>query len=301
MVARVQVPPKPQGSEDLESISEVEAPPGEESSESQRSSLTPDGADSPPDESLEVVAAPGAVDFKHPLLKGKTPEEVEALVAAQQAALVAQNTELNRRHAEATPQPAAPTPARSDDASPYGDDFLAPRFKVLEERVTDHLGKMIEPLMRGAARSEGEGTRGKLRGELKHFTVLEPHIDALLREQKLDPATVKESQLRTIYHTAVGIATEQGINLSTAASAPAPAPEAPPTREAPPIMIPQHRPSAAPLPARPGPARRVLSEEERMLAKVYFPASKDPEADYIALQDAPEDAVVQPGFSKDRW
>jgi len=297
MVARMKV--QPPASEDLEEISEVEVPPEEGSSESQTSSLTPDGVDSPPEENLEIVAAPGAVDFKHPLLKGKSPEEIEALVAAQQSALAAQNTELNRLTI-ASSQPAAPAPtATRDEPSPYGDDFLAPRFEALEKRVTDTLNQMIEPLVRGTARSEGESTREKLRAGLRHFAVLEPHIDTLLREQKLDPSTVKESQLRTIYHTAVGIATEQGINLSEAS---APAPSTPIlAREAPSMAIPQHRPSAAPLPSTPGPARRKLTEEERVLAKVYFPASQDPEGDYVKLQDAPEDEIVKPGFSAERW
>lgn len=67
------------------------------------------------------------------------------------------------------------------------------------------------------------------------------------------------------------------------------------------MSIPQHRPSGAPLPQAPKPQKRELSENEKTLARFYFPNAEDAEEEYRKLQDAEIDEVVQPGFSKEGW
>ena len=274
------------------------------SPESQGSSLSPDGQGSGPvvDEETVVVPAEGAEVFQHPLLAGKSPEEIDSLVGTMVDANRSQNSELNRYHAElleARNQPTA-APAPEVEGSPYGDGFMAEGLSVLEGRVTDKLGTkleaMIEPLKKDSAERSAGSTREALRGRLKHFNVLETTIDSLLREKNVDPTTADEQMLTSLYYTAVGAATERGINLESVAPAAAPA-----TEERPPVNI-QHRPSGAPLPPDTSTERvRPLTEDERILAKEMFPTSQDPEGEYRKYQDLDEGDVVKPGFSAEVW
>ena len=259
---------------------------------------------SPPDgqvsvEELEVTPAPGAKDYTHPLLKDKTPEEVDRLISTMEAATRDQNEELNRLHAAAQTQPAAPVPAEEEE-DPYGDDFIGSRFKKFEERLSAKLEETVAPLIASAGQGQAVTVRERLTKKYKHFASLEPHIDKLLRDQKVNPLTATEGQLDMLYHTAVGLATESGIDLGGVEALP-PDP-ATPGGEAPIVNIPQHRPSGAPLPdAEEKTPVRKLTENERIIAHAQFPRSKDPEGDYRALQDADETEIVEPGFSKAGW
>lgn len=239
--------------------------------------------------------------YQHPLLKGKSPAEIEALLAAQIETTQSLTRELNQRHQE---QPAAPAPKQEEDdaAAAYGDDFMAPKLRTLEDRLAKKLEQAVAPLREEVTKTRGDDVRSRLRKEFKHFEVLEPTIDMLLREQKQNPLTASEQQLKLLYHTAVGYANEKGIDLGRREAAPAPENHNPPKgEEQPPMGIPQHRPSGAPLPAARGPKKRELNEEERRLARQYFPDAKNPEEEYRKFQEADEDSVVEPGFSKGNW
>jgi hypothetical protein len=241
--------------------------------------------------------------FQHPLLRGKSPEEIERIFETQQRALDDVTREANELHSRVNTQPTAPTPVEQEEADPYGDDFLAPRFQVLERRVTKSLESMIAPLKEATASREGGSIRERLRNQYPKFQILEPHIDRLIREQGDNPATASEGQLRMLYHTALGVAMENGINLDPGeAPTPTRTPTTPPSQEGrPPVSIPQHRPSGAPLPKPTQPAKRELTENEKRLAREYFPNSENPEDDYRKLQSAEVDEVVEPGFSKEGW
>ena len=272
-------------------------PSQEESSSKTTSTSKSDGVVSV--EKLEVEAAPGTPVYQHPLLKDKSPEEVDRIVKTFEAATREQNEELNRQHAklEAASSAPPPTPPPEEVGKPYGDDFLGERFETFEKRLDAKLEEMVAPLRRGEAKSETRTVRDRMAGKFKHWTTLEPHIDRLLRDQKLDPMTATEAQLDMLYHTAVGLAAESGLDLGAGA------PPLEPAKEPPPVNIPQHSPSAAPLPDPPSEAGkpRELTENERILAKEYFPTAKDPEEEYRKLQDAEVDEIVTPGFSKDGW
>lgn len=273
---------------------------GEESKESQTSASPQDGQDSNQqvDEEIEettIQPVEDATDFTHPLLKGKSPEEIEKIVALQEESLKQQGRELNEYHSrlQAKTQESAPPPQQEEPD--YGDDFLAPRFKVLEGRLSKRLEEMVAPLTQQVQRQTSGGGREALKQRFKHFATLEPHIDTLLREQGQDPLTASEQQLSLLYHTALGLASERGINLNTQESAPAP------QKQEAQVGIPQHRPSSAPMPKPPQAKPRELSEVERRLAKEYFPDADDPAAEYRKFQAMEEDDVVEPGFSKEGW
>lgn len=274
--------------------------------ESEKTPSTPESSDGVVSEEvvvedLEVVAAPGVEDFQNPLLKGKTPEEIDKLFEVQTAANRSMNTEMNRMHGELQTQTEAPVPAPVEEEVDYGDDFISDRFRMQEGRIIKALKDMVEPLIKNNMRSASGDARTNLRKDLKHFSTLEPHIDSLLRSQNIDPNEVTETQLTTLYHTAVGMAAHEGINLESAAPAPT-TPEPIIPAEAPPMNIPQHRPSSAPLPIEtPKEPQRPLTEEERILAQQFFGSHKDPEAEYRKYQDMDEDSVVKPGFSSEGW
>lgn len=266
--------------------------------ESQNSSSKQGGQGSAQVEDLSVQAGPGAKDFSHPLLRGKTPEEIERLFTLQEQSVRELNAEANRRFAAREQEAAQPARQEESGEDGYGDDFLAPRFRILEKRLGAKLEQAVAPLQAGQRGNESRGAREGLRTRLKHFGRMEPYIDQILREKNVDPNTADQSVLENIYHLAVGLSVERGINLNEAA----PAPQQQERRQESPVNIPQHRASSAPLPQeRREPVLRQLTESERRLAREYFPDSKDPEGDYRKYQDMNEDDVVSPGFSKELW
>ena len=271
-----------------------------ESQDPKKTTSSPDGQASV--EELEVSPAPGAKDYTHPLLQGKSPEEIEQVVSTMEEAAREQNVELNRLHAEVKVQPTAPGPTEDkEEEDPYGDDFIGTRFKIFEKRLAAQLKETVAPLIASAGQNESVSVRERLTKKYRHFASLEPHIDKLLRDQGMDPAAATEGQLDMLYHTAVGLAAESGITLGGGD----PSPESTPVikgGEAPVVNIPQHRPSGAPLPdTEEKTPVRDLTENERIIAHAQFPHSKDPEGDYRALQDADETEIVEPGFSKAGW
>ena len=287
------------GEKPLESISGDPDTPPLDSSKTKDPNLSPDGQVSV--EKMEVVAAPGATDYQHPLLKGKSPEEVDRIMGTMERATQEQNVELNRLHTEVQGHTSAPAPAvPEDEAEPYGDDFIGTRFKKFEERLSVKLQEMVAPLMTSQAEGKSTTVRERLTKKYRHFASLEPHIDKLLRDQKVDPNSASEGQLEMLYHTAVGLAAESGITLG-GVEAPSGNIVDPKGGEKPIVNIPQHRPSGAPLPDPPKLEPRKLTENERIIAHAQFPQSKDPEKDYRDLQDLPEDELVEPGYSKEGW
>jgi len=257
----------------------------EEHQEMRESSSTSDGQDSNTEEEIGVPA----VEFQHPLLKGKSPEEIERIFETQESALKDVTKEANELHSRLNVQATAPTPQVEEEEEDYGDDFLAPKMRLLEGRLKKSMEEMVRPLKDNLSAGRAQSAREMLRGRHQLFSTLEPHIDRLLREQGIDPATAGEQQLTLLYHTALGVATEQGIDLRGTTEAP--------RNERPPMSIPQHRPSSAPLPKTPEKQKRELTENERILAKHY----RMSEDEYRAFQDQTEDDVVEPGYSKEGW
>lgn len=235
----------------------------------------------------------GAEDFTDPLLQGKSPAEIQRLFELQRDALRSQNEELNRR-ASSAGQESAPAPVVEDDPAPYGDTFLAPMMSKLEERLAKQLEAQVAPLRNQSLENRGQTIRGKLAGTLKHWTVLEPHVDQLIRQAGGDPVKANEQTLRSFYMMAVGAATENGIDLGGTATSTT---DTTRTTEQPVTNIPQRRPSSAPLPKPPGQGKRQLTEAEKRLAREYNMTDEE----YLAEGEKGVDDVVEPGFSKENW
>lgn len=286
----------------------------EESPEKSPSNSQTDGQGSEVEfEDIEIQPAPGAPEYQHPLLKGKSPEEIERIVQTQEEAIRQQNDELNVYHDKLQAASSAPPPAKEEEGDDdYGDDFLAPRFKRLEQKLSKQLENAVKPLVEHTKKAGASSVRDDLRQSLKHFSRLEPYIDQMIRNQGGAPHEANEASLRFYYFAALGLAEERGVSLDSGDGQPA-APT--PTQEDPkpgqtPVNIPQHRPSSAPLPRPAGQDKpRALTEAERRLAAEYFPIGsseeiktvQDQHKAYREWQDKEIDEVVEPGFSKESW
>lgn len=118
------------------------------------------------------------------------------------------------------------------------------------------------------------------------FELWRPYIDRLIQMQGITEIT--SGTLQSLYYTAKGYASSQGIDVTGGQ----PTPAAPvqggnvaPNRTPPP----QNRPSSAPLPNQQKPAQvRELTENERRLAREW----KMSPAEYIAMQELDDEDVV---------
>lgn len=294
--------------ESSQTSSEEGNSPSEEESQTTPTKGTQGGQGSEAEQEIEIAAAEGAIDFKHPLLKGKSPEEIEALVEQQERAVKSQNAELNRYHERLQAQEqASANPPVEEEEEDYDDTFLAPHLRRLEDRIGRKLDRkldeMVKPISEQLNSGRAQSAREKLRSELRHFTKVEPYIDYLLRQQNVTPGQAPEELMRTLYYTAVGYARENGVNLDAGESVPTGGSETssePKSREKEePVSIPQHRPSSSPMPRekKGDKKHRELTEDERKLAQFY---DMTPE-EFLEEQNKPVDEVVSPGFSRDNW
>lgn len=239
--------------------------------------------------------------FRNPMLQGKSPEEIERMFQALNETVQSQNTELNAYQSRMHPENQERASGPDENLPEYGDNFVTPELRTLENRLAKKLEQMVAPLQQGFQTQQAQSARAQIRAKLKHFTVLEPTIDQLLRQQGLNPALVPQSQLEQVYYTAVGLANERGINLSQ------PATEGEATGTNSPgnanpnggnaVNIPQRRPSTSPLPQGQQKQKVVLTEEQRGMARFYGMTDEQ----YYKELNTPDDEVVTPGFSKENW
>ena len=211
--------------------------------------------------------------FSLSTLKDKSNPEVEAYVSLLEGTVREQNAALN------VPPPAQ-APAPVTERTDFYDD---PRQAIREE-----VGEMIAPFVADLRESRADRARETMVGEFgAEWTQMEPIVDNLISQGRRAGMTINDhdpAMLRTLFYTAKGYQSHVGTGMAPAQ----PAAEAIPTPAAAP-MIPQHRPSAAPLPAAGGkPALRELTENERRLAREW---KMTPE-EYIELQDAEADEFL---------
>lgn len=251
------------------------------------------------------------VNFSHPRLRGKSPEEIEQLFSLAEDTIRSQNSELNTYHdrLNAVSQEKAPsgtTREGSEELPDYEDNFLRPGLQTLERRIMGQLEKTVAPLREELGQGRAQTAREVLRKELRYFDALEPTIDKTLREGGVRPDSANEGQLRQIYHNAVGIATEKGWDLNSLLTRNKQEGEGVTNtnssnnnrQQESSVGIAQRRPSSAPLPETSSkPKLRQLTEQERRLAREFGMTEKE----YLEEQSRPDDEVVSPGFSRDNW
>lgn len=241
----------------------------------------------------------GQPTFNNPMLRGKSPEEIERMFQALNETVQTQNSELNQyqQRLQSHGQERARGPGEEEQLPNYGDTFVAPELKTLEDRLAKKMEQMVAPLQQSFQSQQAQSARDQIRAKLKHFTVLEPTIDQILRQQGLNPTLVSQTQLEQVYYTAVGLANERGINLTQNAAGEGDSPGNANPNGGNAVNIPQRRPSTSPLPQGQGKPKVQLTEEQRRMARFYGMTDEQ----YHKELTTPDDEVVTPGFSKENW
>lgn len=225
---------------------------------------------------------PTPVEYSHPLLKGKTPSEIEALFRLQESTVREQGTMLTDLQQSQRGRP-DPTPAPT--AAPDPRTFWDNPAETLRGMINEAVSPLREEIRSARNEVRAPSVRDSLRNKYPDFAALEPHVDAMIRKQGIRPEDAAESMLELVYHATWSNAVHNGYKPTTRSSEPTHTPAG-----APPVSIPQHRPSPAPTP-KPAPAAaqtRELTESERRLAREY----KMSDADYLAWQQEDEENVT---------
>lgn len=242
-----------------------------------------DTQDSSSQESEEITAAAETPEeFTDPLLRGKSPKEIEEIFRVQRNQVHEYGRQLSEvstrvRDIDERTKPAPPTMSASD----FFEDPVAVSRQMMAEQ--------IEPLreeLRGAIRMvRGAGVDDRMKAKHPDWDAVRPYVDTLLDNGGF-PDREDENTLDMLYYTAKGIMSERGISLSgETREAPKSEPrDAPPRGQGPP---PQHRSSSPPPPPREreGTRVRALTENEKVLAK-HYGMSPD---EYLEWMDKQED------------
>lgn len=221
---------------------------------------------------------PSAVEFSHPSLKGKTPEQIEKEYLLLHETVREQGRKLSELAQRPQPQPQQQPQLTVDPKQ-----FWENPTEVLAQLVQNAVAPLREEIRLAKQELRAPTIRERLRMKYDDFSTYEPIIDQLLAQRGLDPLAVGEAELETLYFTAVGFATRRGFVK--------PQEQGKETQSVKPV-IPQHRPSAAPLPnsQQNKPKIRELTEYERRLAREW---GMTPE-EYIRWQEASDEEVALP-------
>lgn len=251
------------------------------------------------EQELEQQAPPPSQDYqyRHPLLQGRSPEEVERLFQMQENAMREQGAQLTgivsevRELKASMSQPPAPS---EQEVTPQ--EYFQNPVKAIRSELDRQIQPLREEISEAKSMATAPMVRDKLAQEFGDWSAVEPYVDALIaREQFPDPNN--EGLLRTLYFTAKGMMTHQGIDVSQPAPVPgqpapgqpAPVPGQPPAQT---MVPPQHRASSPPPPPPPAPAQpktRELTEHEKRLAGEYGMTAEE----YIAWQETDMDDVAE--------
>lgn len=231
------------------------------------------------------IVEPGAqTEFKHALLQGKRPEDIDKLVASLEAATIEQGKELNRMHSELnTPQiDSAPVPPPSQE------EYFNNPGQVIRNEVQAALKEAIDPFKRDLAKSTERDIWAKVAAVHPDFAIAKPLIEVYLQKNPGIPVT--EESITTLYYTAKGYLAENGggVGAGTAVA---------PTRSAsPPSAPPQHAASSHPIPqaAKKAPLRPLTENERRIARERGFTDEK-----YLQWLDLTEDEVLTVEMSND--
>lgn len=216
-------------------------------------------------------------EFKHALLQGKKPEDIDRLVASLEAATIEQGKELNRMHSELT----APAIDSAPAEVPSQEEYFNNPGQVIRNEVQAALREAIDPFKKDLAKSTERDIWAKVAAaHPTDFEIARPLIQVYLQKNPGIPVT--EESITTLYYTAKGYMQENGVTGAGTSVAP--------TRNAtPPPAPPQHAASSHPIPqANKVASTRALTENERRIARERgFTDEK-----YLAWLDLTEDEVL---------
>jgi hypothetical protein len=224
-------------------------------------------------ESIPIQAQDEGVqtEFRHVLLQGKRPEEIDRIVASLEAATREQGRELSRLTAQQN-QLVDPTPP----PPPSQEEYFNNPGQAIRNEVQLALRDAIEPFKRDLAASNARSVWDTVAARHPDFEVTRPLIEVYLQKNPNIPVT--EESLSTLYYTAKGYMAENAPVAArpSSSSAPSPAP-------------PQHAASSHPIPQqKKKTATRQLTENERRLARERGFS----DAQYLQWLELSEDEVL---------
>ena len=236
----------------------------------------PDVAKKPAEKELEggqdplLDTTPQEGEFQDPLLKGKSPAEIEELFKMSKQVVEGQKTKLDKATRDLAAARATPPPPSKPD-EPAKDFFSDPDGAM--QRLTDAMERQVTGLKTDIADARREfasvGVQDRMRAKFPDWDDVKPYVDGILAEQTF-PNPDDEGLLGTLYYTAKGIMLEKGVIKPGVKKEDEPVPGD--THRG---AIPQHRSSPPPAPPRtptPGAdevAWNDLDETERAMCKYY--------------------------------
>lgn len=225
-------------------------------------------------------------EFRHPTLRGRSPEEIERLYGLQESAtneLGAKLTSIESRLEQMAER--GERPPKEETKKRSADEFFADPEGATEQLLERSVGKLREELKReihSVAREFRPDPRDGLRQKFDDWSEVEPYIDHLLRQQKF-PNPDDPKLLESLYYTAVGIRTKMGDRNMDDRRERGGEEEVGEERGYK-GSIPQHRASSPPKPTKKddgGKKRRQLTESERRIAR----EQKLNDEEYLDLQN----------------
>lgn len=260
---------------------------GQDLSEGQTTDQNSNGAPSASDNGQQSP-------FSHPLLRGRSPEQIERIVQTLEGTVQQQSQALNQAFAQQqTQQPSGGD--QTSDALPSDDDFWNTPAEATRRLVRKELEEVIAPFRQDMMQSRAEQAWTQARNHIPDFQAYEPYVRQLVAQNQLTSPTLQN--LQQLFYMAKGYIDSQGGGPAPQQNQQPPAQQqdSGANRPAPP----QHRPSNRPLPQNrnQNPPQRPLTEAEKTLARQYFPELKSSEAEarYRELQDAHPDEVLTTG------
>ena len=225
----------------------------------------------PPESGVTVETPPTAYEYTHPMLKGRSPEEVERIFRLTEQTVREQGGRLTKAESELSKR-SEPAPPTTPVETPSAQEFFAEPVR----HIQDELARQIAPLREEIASARQELTapnvRDQLRTEYSDWEQVEPYVDYLLSQQEF-PNPNDEGLLKMLYLTGKGLMVQQGISVESGLPPTTPA-EATPVVAAPataPVVIPPQHPASTPPAPPPAPTAaatiRELTESEKRLAR----------------------------------
>lgn len=258
----------------------------EESLDPSSSPTESNDSDSSEQQTTNETQGGSATEFTHPLLRGKSAQEIERLLELSSQTIRDQQDALRK----AQSQPEAPAPVQTeteeDDEFDWGNPGKS--FKKRDERLIQKvqhlLDNAIQPFREDLSVSRRQGVRQAMREKFNDFDQMEPYIDNFIAKGNF-PDPDNEALLTTLYYTARGYAsTNQGeVPVSTPPKPNRPGQPTPP----------QHRPSSAPMPPNPSAKKVELTEDEKLMARNWGMSAEE----FVKYRDADADAVLNLGDS----
>lgn len=150
----------------------------------------------------EGQQSPFSDAFSLPFLKGKTPQEIEAMFLTSDAAIREQRARLNRYEDQENRQLEKETP-KSDPSSADMFEKPGPTFRAL---IREEMEEIIAPFKQDIAERKQQAAWQEIEAEKGDLSAYKPYMNEILRLQGI--RNPNADQIRAAYLTALGYITD---------------------------------------------------------------------------------------------